>query len=98
MHPDTAHAYNMNEDDWVDVEVAGIEGRCKVRLKLSDGTQRNVVSTGMGWWRPSEAAPEHGVLEININAVLSYSGPFDPISGSSNIRGLRCRVISREAV
>jgi len=39
-----------------------------------------------------EPAPEHGVLDVNINAALSYSGPYDPMSGSSDIRGQLCRV------
>jgi hypothetical protein len=32
------------------------------------------------------------VLDININAALPYDGPWDPVSGSSDVRGLRCRV------
>ena len=64
----------------------------RLKLKLSDAQQANVVNTGMGWWRPMEPAPEHGVLDVNINAALSYSGPYDPISGSSDIRGQLCRV------
>jgi hypothetical protein len=46
----------------------------------------------MGWWLPGDPAPEHGALDVNINAALSYDGPYDPASGSSDIRGLRCRV------
>ncbi len=33
-----------------------------------------------------------GALDANINAALSYSEPYDPISGSSDIRGQLCRV------
>jgi hypothetical protein len=51
-----------------------------------------VVNTGMGWWLPGDSSPEHGALDININAALSYDGPYDPMSGSSDIRGLACRV------
>jgi hypothetical protein len=52
-----------------------------------------VVNTGMGWWRPSEPAPDRGALDININAALTYQGPHDPISGSTDIRGLSCRLV-----
>ena len=69
------------------MEVARGEGTCRLRLKLSDATPPDVVNTGMGWC-PS---PEHGA-DVNINAALSYNGPYDPISGSSDIRGLACRV------
>ncbi len=92
MHPETAGHYEFADGDWIQLEVAGMNGACRLRIKLSEGTPRDVVNTGMGWWRPSEAGPEHGALDININAVLSYNGPFDPISGSSNVRGMRCRV------
>jgi hypothetical protein len=46
----------------------------------------------MGWWRPEGAAPHYGALDININAALSYSGPYDSASGSPNSRGLACRI------
>jgi hypothetical protein len=39
-----------------------------------------------------EPAPDRGALDVNINAALSYSGPYDPISGSADIRGQLCRV------
>jgi len=51
-----------------------------------------LVVTGMGWWRPAAPGPDHGVREININAVLSYDGPYDSASGSPNSRGLPCRI------
>jgi hypothetical protein len=45
-----------------------------------------VVNTGVGWWLPGDPAPEHGALDVNIFA------PYDPVSGSSDIRGQPCRV------
>jgi thiosulfate reductase/polysulfide reductase chain A len=92
MHPETAHALGLDDGAWVRLEVAGGKGDCRLRVKLTDATPRDVVNTGMGWWRPSDAAPEHGALDININAALSYDGPWDPVSGSSDVRGLPCRV------
>ena len=35
----------------------------------------------------------HNGLDININAALPYDGPWDPVSGSSDVRGLSCRVV-----
>jgi anaerobic selenocysteine-containing dehydrogenase len=92
MHPDTARAQGLADGDWVRLEVAEVNGHCRLKLKFSDAQQTDVVSTGMGWWRPSAPAPDHGALDVNINAALSYSGPYDPISGSSDIRGHLCRV------
>ena len=92
MHPETARDHGIGDDEWVHLEVAGMTGTCSLRVKVSDETPRDVVNTGMGWWRPAADGPDRGALDINVNAILTYDGPFDPVSGSSNIRGMRCRV------
>jgi thiosulfate reductase/polysulfide reductase chain A len=92
IHPDTAWMLGIADRDWVTVETPDGSAPCRLRAKLSEATQPDVVSTGMGWWRPSAAGPEHGALDVKINAALSYAGPFDPASGSVDARGLLCRV------
>ncbi|HET6926253.1 MAG TPA: molybdopterin-dependent oxidoreductase [Hyphomicrobiaceae bacterium] len=92
MHPDTARAMGIEDGTWVRLEVAGGKGSCRLRLKLSDATPTDVVNTGMGWWLPRDLAPTRGALDVNINVALAYAGPYDPASGSPDIRGLRCRV------
>jgi anaerobic selenocysteine-containing dehydrogenase len=92
MHPDTARALGLDDGVWVKLEVARGKGACRLRLKLTDATPAGVVNTGMGWWLPSAPAPDHGALDVNINAALPYDGPWDPVSGSSDVRGMRCRV------
>ena len=92
IHPETATARGLADGDWVRIEVAGANGDCRLRIKFSDATPRDVVNTGMGWWRPAASDPTHGALDININAALAYDGPYDPVSGSSDIRGQLCRV------
>lgn len=92
IHPDTARAFGVGEGDWVLLKTANGDGACRLRAKLSDATPPDVVNTGMGWWRPADAAPARGALDVNINAALSYDGPYDPASGSSDIRGIRCRI------
>jgi anaerobic selenocysteine-containing dehydrogenase len=92
MHPDTARALGLDDGAWVRLEVARGPGACRLRIKVTDATPAGVVNTGMGWWLPADPAPEHGALDVNINAALPYEGPWDPVSGSSDVRGLRCRV------
>jgi len=92
IHPETARGQSLQDGDWVRVEIAGGAESCRLKLKLSENQPQDVVSTGMGWWRPAEPAPEHGALDININAALTYRGRYDPISGSSDIRGQLCRI------
>ncbi|MEQ1611523.1 MAG: molybdopterin-dependent oxidoreductase [Hyphomicrobiaceae bacterium] len=96
MHPDAAAAQGIVDGQWVLLDVAGGPGKCRLRVKLSEDTPPDVVNTGMGWWRPASSAPHHGALDVNINAALDYDGPYDPVSGSSNIRGWRCRVAAFE--
>ena len=92
IHPDTARGLGIADKEWVAVETPAGALPCRLRAKLSDATAPDIVSTGMGWWRPDAPGPEHGALDININAALSYAGPFDPAAGSPDARGLLCRV------
>ncbi|NKB20852.1 MAG: molybdopterin-dependent oxidoreductase [Alphaproteobacteria bacterium] len=93
LHPDTAAAYGVVTDDWVTVETSGHDGSCRLKVRVTDETMKDVARTGMGWWYPEAAGPERGALDVNVNAALSYDGPKDPITGSSDIRGIPCRII-----
>jgi anaerobic selenocysteine-containing dehydrogenase len=93
VHPQTASAYGLRTDDWVTVEAAGGHGACRLRVDVNDRTQPGVLSTGIGWWRPEAAAPEFGVLDVNVNAALSYEGAMDPASGSVDTRAIPCRLV-----
>ncbi|MBM3487244.1 MAG: hypothetical protein FJX67_11540 [Alphaproteobacteria bacterium] len=92
VHPETAAALGLAEDDWVAVETANGPGACALRVTITDDVTPDVVRTGMGWWLPEARAPERAALEINVNGALSYDGPWDPISGSADTRGLPCRL------
>lgn len=95
IHPDTARSLGIEDGDWVSVETPRGEGACRLKASLTEATEPGVVATGMGWWLPEAAGPEFGVLDININAALSYSGPYDPASGSADTRGVPCRILLR---
>jgi thiosulfate reductase / polysulfide reductase chain A len=92
IHPQTARKLAIADGDWVVLETSKGRASCRLRVKTSDAVTADVVSTGMGWWQPAAPGPEHGALDVNINAALSYDGPFDPASGSPDARGLLCRV------
>ena len=92
VHPDTAAAHGVAGGDWVWVETAGGPGRCRLRVDVTDATPPGVVSTGMGWWFPDAPGPDRGALDVNVNAAMSYDGPWDPVSGSADTRGMRCRL------
>ncbi len=92
IHPGTAAGLGLAADDWVEVETPAGDGVCALRLSLTEETAPGVVRTGMGWWLPEAPGPEHGALTVNINAAISYGGPWDPITGSADTRGLPCRL------
>jgi anaerobic selenocysteine-containing dehydrogenase len=92
IHPQTAHEMSFDDGDWVRLETEHLAGTCLLKLKVTDATPPGVVSTGMGWWKPGTTAALEGAYEININAAVSYDGPFDPMSGSADTRGRRCRI------
>jgi anaerobic selenocysteine-containing dehydrogenase len=98
VHPETASAHALADDQWVRVETHNGPGSCRLKVKITDGTPKGVVSTGMGWWLPEAEGPDHGAYDININAAMTYDGPWDPMSGSVDTRGLRCRVVPAQAV
>jgi anaerobic selenocysteine-containing dehydrogenase len=92
IHPQTAQHLGVQEGDWISVTTRGHAGSCRLKASLSDATAPDTVVTGMGWWRPDATGPDFGALDININAALSYAGPYDPASGSADTRGIPCRI------
>jgi anaerobic selenocysteine-containing dehydrogenase len=92
VHPDTAADQGVRDGDWAVVEAAGGRGGCRLKVHVSDRTQPGVLTTGIGWWRPEAPGPEFGVLEVNINAALSYQGAMDPATGSVDTGAIRCRM------
>ena len=93
MNPDTARAEGVATDDWVALETPSGQGTCRLRIKVTDDVLPGVVRTGMGWWLPEATDdPLRGATTININAAMGYAGPYDPMSGSADTRGLMCRI------
>ncbi|MFM9883793.1 MAG: molybdopterin-dependent oxidoreductase [Burkholderiales bacterium] len=93
LHPDTAAEQGVASGDWVWIETAGSERRCRLKVEVNDRTPPGLLVTGMGWWRPEGEGPTFGALDININAALSYGGPYDPMSGSADTRAIPCRIV-----
>ena len=92
VHPDDADRQGLLDGDWIAVETAGFEGACKLKVTITRETDAGTVRTGMGWWLPEADGPEKGALDVNVNVALSYDGPWDPVTGSADTRGLPCRV------
>ena len=93
IHPETAAKLGLADGAWVIVETEAGPAPCRLLAEITDRTAPNVVTTGIGWWRPEASSPEFAALDININAALTYAGPMDPMSGSVDTRALPCRLL-----
>ena len=101
INPATAAAHGVTDGQPVRIITLDGPGKCSALAEISEDVAPGVVSTGMGWWLPEAQSPEdtsstvkstYGALEININAALSYDGRYDPVTGSADTRGVRCRI------
>lgn len=92
VHPQTAARMGLAEGDDVWLETAVSEGRCRLTVHIEDTGSPDVVATGMGWWLP-EFGGSGAALAPNVNWVVPYGPPWDPVLGCPDTRGLACRLI-----
>jgi anaerobic selenocysteine-containing dehydrogenase len=91
IHPKTAAELAIEEGDWVYIETK--RGRIKQRAVLTEGIDPRVVGVSYGWWFPEQGVESlHGWQESNINVLTSSEAPYNPEIGSTNLRGILCRV------
>ncbi len=90
LHTDTAAKYGIADGDWVWIETR--RGRITQKALVTDGIDPRVVNCAMGWWYPEEECPGHGWDESNSNFLSSQDPPYDPNSGTYQLRGLLCRI------
>jgi anaerobic selenocysteine-containing dehydrogenase len=90
IHPATARERKIADGDLVWIETP--KARCKHKAKVTDKIHPRVVNGCFGWWFPEKPAPEHGCLEANINILLAYEPPHDPITGINKVQGVMCEV------
>jgi anaerobic selenocysteine-containing dehydrogenase len=94
IHPRTAAAAGIADDEWVVVETVSGSVRLKARFKGSLHPQ--VVATPYGWWQGCQALglpgyDPFGPEGANTNLLIPNTA-IDPISGAVPHRSQRCRV------
>ena len=92
IHPETADQLGIKNGDWVWIEAPRGRGRVKMVAELTEAVHPKVVHAPSHWWFPEQKDPHHGVWESNINALMSNDPPYDPICGSTPLRGNLCKV------
>ena len=68
------------------------EGKTRLKAQVTDRIHPKMVSASHDWWYPELPGPEHGVWESNINLLVDPFAGSDPTTGSSELRGLLCKV------
>lgn len=92
IHPATADRLRIANGVWVTLRTPRASGRCSLKARITEDTLPDVLTTGMGWWLPEAPAPDFGAKSINVSAAMTYSGPWDKISGSADTGGIACRI------
>lgn len=92
IHPDTAHAYGLDEGDWAWVE--NDRGRAKRRVRLTTALDPRVCSTDHAWWCPEAPAALdeglYGLWDLNINQLITWQPGKSGLG--SNYKTLLCKV------
>ena len=92
IHPETANKLAIKDGEWVWIETPGVKGRVTLKARLNSGIDPRVIHARHGWWFPEKPGPDHGVWDSNINVVIPNDTPFDPIIGSTPMKGSLCKV------
>lgn len=91
IHPEPAANLGIREGDLVYIETK--RGRIKQKAALSTDIDPRVVIADYGWWFPEKGASElYGWAEANINVLTNNEPPYSREMGSTNLRGILCKV------
>lgn len=91
IHPETAAGLGIREGDWV--WVATKRGSVRQRALFSEEIDLRVVGVDYAWWFPEKGAEaQYGWRESNINILTDDNPPFNRELGSTNLRGILCKV------
>jgi len=91
IHPETADSLGIKEGDWVYIETK--RGKIKQKATFSNDLDTRVVVADYGWWLPEKGPAElYGWAESNINILTNNDPPYNREVGSTNLRGILCRV------
>jgi len=95
INPETAKELGIEEGETIYIETPGFKGRVMGKAKFIPELHPKVISCLSHWWFPEKNGPEHGCFESNINTIISYDPPHDPIAGAHQGRSISCRVVKK---
>jgi anaerobic selenocysteine-containing dehydrogenase len=94
IHPATAAARAIADEDWVTIETP--HGRLRARARLRANLDPRVVAGQHGWWQACDALGLPGFEAVgpgsaNYNAAIG-SDDVDPVSGAPSHRSYLCEI------
>ncbi|HXV81597.1 MAG TPA: molybdopterin-dependent oxidoreductase [Candidatus Binatia bacterium] len=94
IHPETATALNIQDQEWIRLETGA--GSIRLKAKLNPSLHPKVVATQYGWWQGCNelGLPGYdafGSQGANVNLLIT-NDRTDPISGAVPHRSQPCRV------
>jgi anaerobic selenocysteine-containing dehydrogenase len=91
IHPETAIKLGIKEGDWVYVETK--RGKIKQKASLTTCLDPRVVGIDYAWWFPEKDVSDlYGWAISNINILTDNNPPYNQEVGSTNLRGILCKV------
>lgn len=95
INPETAGNLGIKNGNWAWVETK--RGKSRFKAEVTERIHPKIVSVPHCWWYPELPGPLHGVFEssanvLTANAVTDSSLGADPAVGTSELRGLLCKV------
>jgi anaerobic selenocysteine-containing dehydrogenase len=91
INPETASKLGIEDGDQVYIETK--RGRIKQKAVVTSGIDPRVVVADYDWWFPENGPSDlYGWAESNINILTDSDPPYNREMGSTNLRGILCRV------
>jgi anaerobic selenocysteine-containing dehydrogenase len=91
ISPETASKLGISDGDRVYIETR--RGRIKQKVVIKRGIDPRVVVADYDWWFPENGPADlYGWAESNINILTTGDPPYNREMGSTNLRGILCKV------
>ena len=85
-----ANEMGIKDGNWAWVETRN--GRVRFKADVTERIHPKMVSVTHSWWYPEMGPPDYGVFESNVNVLVDPFLCADPGTGTTELRGLLCRV------
>jgi len=91
INPETARKLQIQDGDRVFIETK--RGRITQKAKLSASIDPRVIFVDYAWWFPErDPSTLYDWAKSNINVLTDNKPPYNPEMGTSNLRGICCKV------